>query len=84
MGLADLERKSAQREKQGRKSVWNGNVRLRNRRRDERNGDVKAGAVLVEEDPGELEYCRGLFGSTKRNKRIQDGERGDGMCVVTR
>jgi hypothetical protein len=56
MGLADLERKSAQREKQGEGSlVWNGNVRLRNRRMDERNGDGKAGAVLVKEDPGALE-----------------------------
>ena len=78
IGLADLERRALKGRSKGRSSVLEWDVRLRNRRGKRKLG--KAGAVLVE-DPGELE---GVFGPQRETSEDRDGERGDGMCVVTR
>ena len=56
MGLADLERESARKEKQGRKFGLEWECKITEQRRDERNGNGKGrGSSRVVEDPGELE-----------------------------
>jgi hypothetical protein len=65
MGLADLERKSAQREKQGRKFglEWECKITEQEKGRD--------GTVLVEEDPGEELEWRGLFGPQRETSEFK-------------